>query len=212
MPLVSGSNSFENSKLPAGFKTRELVNTRKSIKSPDGQMVSAIAGSRFVCIDDPEAVDSRRMRTNPQAAENLAGVVVRPRSGVPTIAADGASLICEGVQLKKGKRLVFAFNFMTWGDMPWNDFATFEAQPTNPGSYGVPRNVLCDLADLAMAGKRSTDWRLVTWNLSDDFTGTLIWTVANGQEITDWTLLDPAAEAFSNPPALLIDDIRVFNG
>lgn len=210
MPLASGSNSFETAKLPKGFKTRGLVKTRTSIKSPDGHMVSPIAGNRFACIDDPEAVDARRMRLNPRAAENLVGVVVRPQSGVPTIAADGASLICEGVQLKKGKRLVFAFNFMTWGDMPWNDFATFEALPTNPGSYGLQRHVLCDLADLAMAGRRASDWRLVTWTMADDFTGTLTWTVANGQEITDWTLLDPAAEAFSNPPALLIDDIRVF--
>lgn len=210
MPLSSSAISFENSRLPSGFKSRGLVSTRTGLKSPDGQMVSAIAGRRFVCLDDPEAVDARRMRLEPHAAENLAGTIVRPRSGVPTVGADGASLVCENVELKKGKRLVFAWNFMSWGDLPWNDFATFEAQTNNPGAYGVPRTVLSDLADLAMAGRRSTDWRLATWELTDDFNGTLIWTVANGQEITDWTLLDPAVEAFSNPPAMLIDDIRVF--
>ncbi|MGB5777835.1 MAG: hypothetical protein WBH10_02025 [Allopontixanthobacter sediminis] len=175
-------------------------------------MIAPVAGRRFVCLDDPEAIDSRRMRLDLNAAEDLTGLrVVSPRSGVPTLAADGASLICEEVSIAKGKRLVFAWHFMVWGDLPWNDFATFQAIPANPPSYGLSRHVLCDLAEMAMGGKRASGWLIATWTLTDDFAGTLLWTVANGQEVSDPTLLEPAEEAFANPPCLLIDDIRIFD-
>lgn len=202
--------SFESVKLPAGFVTEGLARTRTTIKSPDGPMVDAVAGARFLCLDDPDAVNAFRMRTDPSAAKRFDGLrALSPRSGVPTLAADGARLLCRNVSLKSGNRVSFAWHFMVWGDMPWNDFASFEAVPNAPADYGVARHVLCDLAELALGGRRSSDWRIATWTLTADFSGTLIWTVANGQEVTDASITTCADEAFSNPPALLIDDIRV---
>lgn len=173
-------------------------------------MIDPIAGSRFLCLDDPEAVNAFRMRINPNAAKQFDGLrALSPRSGVPTLAADGARLIARNVTLSKGARLSFAWHFMVWGDMPWNDFASFEAVPDAPAAYGVSRYVLCDLAELALGGRRASDWRIATWTLTNDFSGSLIWTVANGQEVTDASITMCADEAFANPPALLIDDIRV---
>lgn len=207
---LPSSTSFETSKLPAGFVTEGLAKTRTTIKSPDGPMVDAVAGSRFLCLDDPEAINAFRVRLNPAAAKKFDGLrATSPRSGVPTLAADGARLVYRNAKLKKGNKLSFAWHFMVWGDMPWNDFASFEAVPDAPADYGVSRYVLCDLAELAMAGRRASDWRIATWALSADFTGTLIWTVANGQEVTDASVTVCAEEAFTNPAALLLDDIRV---
>jgi len=206
---LSPHTSFESRKLPSGFVTEGLASTRASMKSPDGPMIDAIAGARFLCLDDPDAVNGFRMRIDPDSAKRFDGLrVVSPRSSVPTLAADGARLICPDVKMPKGSRLSFAWHFMVWGDMPWNDFATFEAVPDAPTDYGVSRYVLCDLAELAVGGRRSSEWRIATWQLSADFTGSLIWTVANGQEITDASVTECADEAFSNPAALLIDDIR----
>lgn len=204
------STSFESAKLPVGFVTEGLARTRQTIKSPDGPMVDPVAGSRFLCLDDPEAVNGFRMRLDPAAAKRFDGLrATSPRSGVPTLAADGARLLCRNVTLAKGTRLSFAWHFMVWGDMPWNDFAAFEAVPTAPAAFGISRYVLCDLAELALAGRRASDWRIATWTLAQEFFGTLIWTVANGQEVTDASITVCADEAFANPAALLIDDIRV---
>lgn len=210
MPLLSNPVSFERAALPAGFKTEGMVNTRRSIKSPDGPMVEPISGQRFVCLDDPDDINAWRMRNDPAKALRLTNLrIVSPRSSLPTIGADGAKLICRDVQINKGQRLIFAWHFMVWGDLPWNDFACFEAIPSQQDGYGLSLRVLMDLAELANGGTRASDWRLSTWTATADFSGTIEWTVANGQVITDPTLLDPAVEAFSNPPALLIDDIRV---
>ncbi len=208
--MLPSSMSFEQAKLPAGFVAEGIVKTRKTIKSPDGPMVDAVAGSRFACLDDPEAVDAFRFRTNPNAAKRFDGLRVVPsRSGVPTLAADGARLVYPKADLKRGTRLSFAWQFMVWGDLPWNDFATFEAVPDTPADYGLSRFVLSDLAELATAGRRSSDWRIATWTLSANFVGTLIWTVANGEEMTHVGMTMCSEEAFTNPPALLLDDIRV---
>lgn len=202
--------SFEAIKLPSGLTLEGLGKTRKSFKSPDGPMVDPVAGSRFLCLDDPESVNAFRMRLNPAAAKRFDGLrAISPRSGIPTLAADGARLICRNVSLAKNSRLSFAWHFMVWGDLPWNDFAAFEAVPDTPTDYGLSRYVLCDLAELAMSSRRSSDWRIATWTLAENFQGTLIWTVANGQEVTDPAITFCADEAFANPPALLIDDIRV---
>lgn len=210
MPLPSSAVSFERAALPAGFKAEGMVKARRSIKSPDGPMVDPISGQRFVCLDDPDDVDSRRMRNDPARALQLTNLrIVSPRSGLPTIGADGAKLICRDVQIKKGKRLVFAWHFMVWGDLPWNDFACFSAIPDQQDDYGLSLHVLMDLAELTNGGARATGWRLATWTTTADFSGTIEWIVANGQVINDPTLMEPAVEAFSNPPALLIDDIRV---
>jgi len=207
---IPQNTSFESSKFPAGFVAEGMAKTRRSFKSPDGPMVDPVAGSRFLCLDDPEAVNGFRMRLDPNAAKRFDGLrATSPRSGVPTLAADGARLVYRNAKLLKGTRLSFAWHFMVWGDMPWNDFAAFEAIPDAPAAYGVSRYVLCDLAELALAGRRASDWRIATWTLNQDFAGTLIWTVANGQEVTDAAITVCADEAFANPPALLIDDIRV---
>lgn len=50
---LSPYSSFETTKLPNGFVTEGLAETRTGIKSPDGPMVDAIAGERFLCPDDP---------------------------------------------------------------------------------------------------------------------------------------------------------------
>ena len=168
-----------------------------------------VTGGRFVCLDDPFDVDAFRYRLHPGAAKNMVGLTVSPRSGVRTMAADGARLILEDATLKQGQRFQFAWNFMTWGDMPWNDFALFEAKPTAMGAYGIS-TVLYDLAELAHANKRTTGWRIGTWIAASDFAGTLEWTVANGQAMTDPAILQPDPVAFTNPAALLIDAIRVF--
>lgn len=209
MPLPS-QTSFESTKLPPGLSLEGLGKTRTSFKSPDGPMVDPVAGGRFLCLDDPEAVNGFRMRLNPAAARKFDGLrAISARSGVPTLAADGARLICRSVTMPRGARLSFAWHFMVWGDMPWNDFAAFEAVPDTPSDYGVGRYVLCDLAELAVSGRRSSDWRIATWTLAEAFQGTLVWTVANGQEVTDPAITVCADEAFANPPALLLDDIRV---
>ena len=53
--------------------------------------------------------------------------------------------------------------------------------------------------------KRQTQWELL-----HDFSGTLAWTVANGQEVTDPAMIECEPEAYANPAALLLDDIRVY--
>lgn len=185
-----------------------MVQTMRSIKAPDGAKMEAVASRRFVCLDNPEAVDALRFRLNPDAALKLVGLQVTPQSGVRTMAADGAKLLCRNVEFSAGQRFQFAWNFMSWGDMPWNDFATFRAVPSAPQAYGRSV-VLADLAGLARANSRTTGWRFATWTVSAPFSGTLEWTVANGQTVTDPALDEPNELAFTNPPALLIDDIRV---
>ena len=67
---------------------------------PDGEMVGPIAGGLFACLDDPEAVDARRMRLQPGRAKRFNGLRVRSqRSQVPTLGADGACLCYPGVRL-----------------------------------------------------------------------------------------------------------------
>lgn len=208
MPLPK-SISFSQLVLPSGFQTEGVVKTLTRIKAPDGAMVGPVSGSRFVCLDDPFDVDAFRFRLRPGAAKNLVGLTVLPRSGVRTMAADGAKLIFKDATLKQGQRFQFAWNFMTWGDMPWNDFALFEAKPDSAGVYGISI-VLSDLEELAHTNKRTTGWRTAAWTAASDFTGALEWTVANGQEITNPAMTQPDSVAFTNPAALLIDAIRVF--
>ena len=205
--------SFETTRFPDGFIAEGLCKPRKRIKSPDGEMVGPIAGGLFACLDDPEAVDARRMRLQPGRAKRFNGLRVRSqRSQVPTLGADGACLSYPGVHLKKGERLVFGWHFMSWSELPWNDFAVFEAIADDSSGYGLAPHVLCDLAELVERShpRYASGWCVTQWELLHDFSGTLAWTVANGQEVTDPAMIDCEPEAFANPGALLLDDIRVY--
>lgn len=203
------SISFTTIRLPDSFEIQGIVKTLTEIKGPDGAVVGPVGSSRFVCLDDPYDIDAFRFRLQPDTAQKFPTLVVTPHSGIPTMAADGAKLIYKNAVLEKGKRFQFAWNFMTWGDRPWNDFALFEAKPKVVGGYGISI-VLYDLAQLNHANQRTTGWRIALWTPAKDFDGTLEWTVANGQEIIDPAVTVPDPVAFTNPPALLIDAIRVF--
>ena len=198
--------------LPNRFDCEGTIVRRDRIKAAGGEVISPVASSKFICVDDPDAVDERRWRTEPAKsnAYRFDGLQVKsPRSNLLTQAADGARLVCRNVSLRTGQVLRFSWNFFTWGSLPWNDFAGFEMVPDHPGAAGQPLEVLCDLAELSNKGRTSSGWYDQAWEIRSPFQGSLVWIAASGQSVTNPARFRLASAAYTNPPALLLDDIRV---
>lgn len=207
---MQDSFTFETDALPACLKTDGMFQLARSVQSADGVTVLPFSGQRFLCLDDAWSLDRRGRRLQPTLAHRFTDLIVEsPRSGSPTIAADGAMLSYQGARLRKGQRLSFAWQFLAWGEYPWNDFACFEAEPDELTQRGIERQVLMDLAELSQTGGRVSGWRLYEWEATEDFTGTLRWLVANGQAQTNLQLTQPSSDAFSYPSVLLLDNICV---
>ncbi|MEL1264501.1 hypothetical protein [Pseudoxanthomonas putridarboris] len=199
--------------LPSRFDYEGTVLRRSQIKAGRGEVATPVAWPQFVCIDDPDAVDDHAWRTPPakDRAYRFDGLRVKsPRSKLLTQAADGARLICRNVSLRKGDVLRFHWHFFSWGDdARWNDFAGFEMVPDDPDDYGQPLEVLCDLAELNNKGRKSSGWNEHGWEMLYPFKGSLIWIAANGQAVTNPNRFRLSSAAYTNPPALLLDDIRI---
>lgn len=198
--------------LPSRFDFEGTVSRRSKIKAAGGEMVRPVAWNQFVCIDDPDAVDGDRVRTEPAKsnAHRFNGLRVRsPATHKLIQAADGARLLCRNVSLAKGQVLRYACNFLCWGETPYNDFAGFGMVADDPAGYGEPLDVICDMATLHGKGQTSQGWYEHTWRMPHPFRGTLVWIVANGEVVSDPSNFKLSRYAYTNPPALLLDGIRV---
>lgn len=199
--------------LPSRFDCEGNIDRRDRIKASLGEVYVCESWPKFVCLDDPDALAPRgRVRSDDARARayRFDGLRVRsPKSKVLTQAADGARLVCRNVELRKGQVLTYRWNFLAWGSMPWNDFAGFEMVPDDPADHGQPLEVLCDLAELANRGRKSSGWHEQSWELLHPFRGSLVWIAASGQAVTNPNHFRLSSSAYANPSALLLDDIRV---
>lgn len=118
---------------------------------------------------------------------------VRIEDGVPVIPAVQTIVTCPGVEIAANEKIFFKFKVFDRGDMPWIDFTTFETVEANTISQPV---ILSSVYWAAVRGGS----RLTHGTYSKYFAQTkkldLVWTTTDGQEVTDFQLLEPAAEAY----------------
>lgn len=213
MPLDSDLITFDQSALPGGFFGFGLFKLAKKFRTKPGRnQIRPFTGTRFVVLDDPTKINvgGGRNAEAQAATVDLTGYSINSGvRGILTRGVDGSQLTCPNAVVPAGRILNFAWMFDTLEDeWNWNDFACFEARPTN-GTPGIPLTLLCDVERFQSQGYRKLEWKVFSFRFQQAFQGNLIWTVANGQSFDDPTNTVLNADARLHPSCLALDSVSI---